>query len=90
MNKSELVTKVASVSGYSKKDTEIITDAFLNAIVQTLADGEKITLTNFGSFEVKEHGLRVGRNPKSGEAVIIEPSKTTVFHPSPFLKNAVK
>ena len=90
MNKTELVAAVAEKSGLSKKDSEKAINATLEAITADLAEGGKIQLVGFGAFEVKERPARMGRNPKTGEAMEIAASRTPQFKPGKALKDAVK
>jgi len=89
LNKTQLIKKVAAVSGKTQKDTEEIIDAILEVITKTLVDGEKIKLTGFGQFEVKERKARIGRNPKTNEEIPIPATKKPVFTPGKLLKDAV-
>ena len=89
MNKTELISAVAERSGVSKKDTEKSLNAALELIAASLSRGEKIQLSGFGNFEVREREARMGRNPHTGEAVSIPASKVPVFKPSKLLKDSV-
>lgn len=89
MNKTDLIHRAAQMSGATKKDTEAVAEALFDAMCQALASGEKITLTNFGTFEVRRRVARVGRNPKTGDIIQIPSGKTPVFHPCAALKKAV-
>ena len=89
MKKSELVTLVAEKTGFSKKDTEATLNAVLEAVVANLQDNEKVQLVGFGSFEVKQRAARIGRNPKTKEAIEIPASRAPVFKPSKSLKEAL-
>ena len=64
MNKAELITAVAEKAGLSKKDTERVITATIDAITAELIAGEKVSLVGFGSFDVKTREGRTGRNPK--------------------------
>ena len=90
MNKSELISAVAEVTGLSKKDTEATVNAALNTITAAMAKGEKVQLVGFGSFEVKNRAARQGLNPRTKEPVKIEASKVPVFKAGKALKDAVK
>ena len=90
MNKNELIAAVAENSGMTKKDTERVINAALDAISAQLAAGNRVQLTGFGIFEVKDRQARVGRNPRTKEAVQIPASKTPVFKPSKALKEIVE
>ena len=71
MNKGELVDVIAQKASVTKKDAESILDATLETIVESVADGEKISLVGFGSFEKRHRKARDGRNPQTGEALKI-------------------
>ena len=89
MNKSELIVAVAQRTGLAKKDAEQAVTAALELIAADLIKGEKVQLAGFGSFEVKVREARVGRNPRTKEAIEIPASKAPVFKPSKLLKEAV-
>lgn len=74
MNKTDLISKVAEAAGTTKKDAEAVIDALIQVIPQEIAQGEKITLPNFGSFEVTERAAREGRNPRDPEQKIQIPA----------------
>ena len=90
MNKTELINRAAESCGLRKKDAERFTETLLSLMKDTLAAGERVTLTNFGTFEVRQREARVGRNPKTGQAVEIPPVKTPVFRPCASLKSYVE
>ena len=87
MNKTEMIAAMAETSGLSKKDCEAALTAFLTATESALKSGDKVQLVGFGSFEVKERAARIGRNPKTKEAIEIPASKAPVFKPSKALKD---
>ncbi|HIQ67962.1 MAG TPA: HU family DNA-binding protein [Candidatus Faecousia excrementigallinarum] len=89
MNKTELIAQVAEKTGLSKKDTESIINAAVDTIATTMAQGDKVQLSGFGIFEVKDRQARVGRNPKTKEAIEIPASRQPVFKPSKALKDIV-
>ena len=74
MNKSELINAVAVSAEVSKKEAEAVITAALDAITAALKEGDKVQLVGFGSFEVKKRAARVGRNPKTKEAIEIPAS----------------
>ena len=86
MNKAELINAVAEKAALSKKDSEAAVNAALEAITGALSDGDKVQLVGFGSFEVKKREARVGRNPKTKEAIEIPASKVPVFKAGKALK----
>lgn len=90
MNKAELVQRVAEQSGLTKKDTARLVNLTLNVIMDALAEGERVQLVGFGSFEVKERAGRQGRDFQSGEATAVPPSRGVQFKAGSILKDAVK
>lgn len=90
MNKTELIAAVADKSGLSKKDCEKAISATLDAITAELAEGGKVQVVGFGSFEVRERPAHTGRNPKTGESMEIAASRAPQFKPGKALKDAVK
>ena len=89
MNKTELIAAIAEKAELSKKDAEAALNASVEAISEALAQGDKIQLIGFGSFEVKERAARVGRNPKTQEEIKIPASKYPVFKAGKALKDRV-
>lgn len=89
MNKSELVAKVAEKSGLSKKQSEQAVAAVFDSITETLVAGEKVQLVGFGSFETKQRGARIGRNPRTKEEIKIEACRVASFKAGKALKDAV-
>ena len=89
MNKTELISTVAEKTALSKKDSETVVNAALDAMTATLAEGEEIRLVGFGTFEVKRREARMGRNPKTKEAIPIPASKVPAFKPGKALKEAI-
>ena len=89
MNKAELINAVAEKAGLSKKDTETVVNATIAVIAGALADGDKVQLVGFGSFEVRARAERTGRNPKTKEEIKIPASKVPVFKPGKALKDTV-
>lgn len=90
MNKIELIAAMAEKAEISKKDAEKALSAFTNIVADTLADGAKVAITGFGSFEVVERAERQGRNPATGEAITIAASKSPKFKAGKALKDAMK
>ena len=89
MNKTELVAVVAEKSGLTKKDAERVVSATFETITAELVKGEKVQISGFGIFEVKEREARVGRNPRTKEAIEIPASKAPAFKASKTLKDTV-
>ena len=89
MNKAELVMAIADKTQLTKKDAEAALIATIEAVTEALAQGERVQMVGFGSFEVKERAERTGRNPQTGAEVKIPASKSPVFKCSKALKDAV-
>ena len=89
MNKAELIAITAEKTGMSKKDTEAVISTALDVITEALAEQEKVLLVGFGAFEVKSRAARLGRNPKTKEAIEIPASKVPAFKAGKALKDAV-
>ena len=89
MNKAELITAVSEKTGLSKKDSEKAVNAALDTITETLEIDEKVQLVGFGVFDVKERGVRMGRNPKTKEEIEIPASRVPQFKAGKLLKEAV-
>ena len=89
MNKAELINAAALKADVSKKDAEAVITAALDAITEALSESEKVQLVGFGSFEVKKRAARLGRNPKTKEAIEIPASVVPTFKAGKALKDAV-
>lgn len=89
MNKSELVAAMAEKSNLPKKTCQDTLDVFVAVIEDAIRSGDKVKLSGFGTFEVKERAARIGRNPRTREPVDIPASKHPVFKPGKALKEAV-
>ena len=79
MNKKELIDSISEKSGLKKVDAEKALSAFESSVVETFKKGEKVTLVGFGTFSVSERKERNGRNPKTGEPMVIPAKKTPKF-----------
>ena len=89
MNKTDLVAAVAEKAALSKKDAEKAVSAVVDTITAALADGDKVQLVGFGTFEVRERAARTGKNPRTGAAIKIEASKVPAFKAGQAFKNTV-
>ena len=90
MNKTELVAAVADKAGLKTKEADTAVNAVVDVITEALAKGDKVQLTGFGTFEVREKAAREGRNPKTKEAIAIPASTAPAFKAGASLKKAVK
>ncbi|WP_341531591.1 HU family DNA-binding protein (plasmid) [Nostoc sp. UHCC 0302] len=89
MNKGELVDAVAAKANVTKKQADEIISAFLEAVTEAVANGEKVTLVGFGSFERRERSEREGRNPKTNEPMTIPATKVPAFSAGKLFKEKV-
>lgn len=89
MNKSDLVAAIAEQTELSKKDAEKALGAFVDVVSAELAEGGKIQLVGFGTFDVAERSAREGRNPQTGATMKIPASKAPRFKAGKALKDAV-
>ncbi|MCH7227073.1 HU family DNA-binding protein [Haloferula sp. A504] len=91
MNKAELVEAVQKALGEdaTKRSAEDALSAVLDSISGALKAGQKVQIIGFGTFDVKNRAARMGRNPKTGEAMQIAASKSVGFKASSTLKGAL-
>lgn len=89
MNKGELVDQVAKKAGVTKKAAEQIVTAIVDTVMETVADGEKVTLVGFGTFEPRERKAREGRNPKTGDKMEIPATTVPAFSAGKLFKEKV-
>ncbi len=89
MNKTELISIVSENAGLSRKDTERMLSATIDAITAALVKGEKVQLSGFGTFEAKDRKARIGRNPHTKQPIEIPATRIPAFSPSKALKDAV-
>jgi DNA-binding protein HU-beta len=90
MQKTDFIKAVAEQTGISQKETKQVIDAALKVIEDALKRGEKVTLTGFGTFEVRQRQAREGVNPQTRAKINIPATKTPGFSASSTLKDAVK
>jgi DNA-binding protein HU-beta len=89
MNKSQFAEAIAEKSGLSKRDAQKALDGFQDALLEAMQNGEKVSLTGFGTFEVRERAARTGRNPQTGEEMEVAASKNAAFKPGKGFKDAL-
>jgi integration host factor subunit alpha len=90
MTKADIIENVYErVGGFSKKDAAQIVEAVFDIIKKTLESGEKIKLSGFGNFVVRDKNSRIGRNPQTGDEITISARRVLTFKPSQVLKNAL-
>jgi integration host factor subunit alpha len=87
MTKAELIEAVYSKVGISKKESADLVELIFDTMKDTLSKGEKIKISGFGNFVVREKRSRMGRNPQTGESMEISARRVLTFRPSQVLKN---
>lgn len=91
MNKTELIAVMANRAEVTQKVAEDVLRAFTDTVTETLARrGEKVVVTGFGTFEVRDRAQRTGKNPRTGEVIIVPAQKSPAFRAGKLLKQAVK
>ena len=89
MTKADIIEAVYDQIGFSKKETAEIVALVFETMKDTLAEGDKIKISGFGNFVVRDKRARPGRNPQTGEAITISERKVLTFKPSQVLKSAL-
>ena len=89
MNKAELIDAVANSADLSKASAARALDGALDSITKALRKGDSVTLVGFGTFIVRKRAARMGRNPRTGEAIKIKASKVPAFKAGKALKDAI-
>lgn len=87
MTKADLIEAVYEKIGMSKKESAELVEMIFDAMKETLAKGEKIKISGFGNFVIREKRARMGRNPQTGESMEISARKVLTFRPSQVLKS---
>jgi len=90
MTKSDIVERIYErVGGLSKKEASEVVDSVFDAMKDTLSRGDKLKISGFGNFIVRDKAARVGRNPQTGEQITIGARRVLTFKPSQVLKSAL-
>ncbi len=87
MTKADIVEQIYEQVGFSKKESAELVEKVFDAIKATLANGEKVKISGFGNFVVRGKNSRKGRNPQTGQEILLEARKVLTFKPSLVLKN---
>ncbi len=90
MTKNDIIQNVHDKLGFSKKDSAKMVEHVFEIMKDNLTRGEKIKISGFGSFVVKEKNAQKGRNPQTGEEILISARKVLTFKTSQILKKALK
>lgn len=86
MTKAEIIESIYTKIGFSKKESSDIVELVFDTMKQTLEKGEKIKISGFGNFVVRNKRPRIGRNPQTGEEIEISARRVLTFRPSQVLK----
>ena len=89
MTKAEIVEAIYEKVGFSKKEAADLVEMVFETIKETLETGEKIKISGFGNFVVRQKQPRVGRNPQTGQEITITDRRVLTFKPSAVLKEAL-
>jgi len=89
MTKADIIEGVYEKVGFSKKESAEIVELVFDSLKETLERGEKIKVSGFGNFIVREKNARLGRNPQTGEEIEISARRVLTFRPSQVLKTAL-
>jgi DNA-binding protein HU-beta len=90
MTKTELIDAISREVGLSKVDSGNVLKTVLDSIATALQEGQDVSLPGFGTFTVRFRPERQGRNPKTGEAIVIKAARMPAFKPGKLLKEAVQ
>ena len=90
LTRMDLSEAVFNAVGLSKNESADLVENVLKHMADSLVDGEQVKISSFGTFSVRNKTERVGRNPKTGEEVTIEPRRVLTFRPSHLMKERVE
>ncbi|PJK29611.1 integration host factor subunit alpha [Minwuia thermotolerans] len=89
VTRAQLAEAVYQQVGLSRNESAELVESILQEVSDSLSEGDTVKISSFGSFQVRQKGGRVGRNPKTGEEVPIDPRRVLVFRASHVLKDAI-
>lgn len=89
ITRADLAESVYKSMGLSRVESNNLVEMVIDEISSTLIKGENVKLSSFGSFLVRSKNKRIGRNPKTGVEVVIEPRKVLVFKPGAVMKKQI-
>ncbi len=89
LTRADLADAVHNEVGLSRAESAALVESVLDRIGEALIAGDNVKISSFGSFVLRKKGLRVGRNPKTGVEVPIEPRTVLTFRPSQLLRDAI-
>ena len=90
MNKSDLLKKISEkTDSLNEEDIEQTVNIILNLISNTLNNGDRVEIRNFGTFSIRSRDQRISRNPKTGTAVLVEAKRHPYFRASKYLRESL-
>ncbi len=89
LTRADLAETVVQKVGLPRNESQELVELVIKALSESLASGEAVKLSSFGSFNIRQKGQRVGRNPKTGKEVPITPRRVLVFRPSNIMKDRI-
>jgi len=89
VTKADIVERIYKEAGFSKKEAADLVDLIFKVIKDTLARGEKVKISGFGNFSIRDKATRVGRNPQTGSAMNISARRVLTFKPSQILRDDI-
>ena len=89
MTKADIIEGVYERVGFSKKESAEIVELVFDTLKETLERGDRIKVSGFGNFQVRQKNARVGRNPQTGKEIEISARRVLTFRPSQVLKSAL-
>jgi integration host factor subunit alpha len=89
LTRADLAETVVQKVGLPRNESQELVELVIKVLSERLAEGEAVKLSSFGSFNIREKGERVGRNPKTGQEVPITPRRVLVFRPSNIMKERI-
>lgn len=89
LTRADLTEAIYEEIGLSRNESAALVESVLDEVSSCLVDGENVKISSFGSFLVRQKNGRMGRNPKTGEEVPIDPRRVLVFRPSQVMKDRI-
>lgn len=89
MNKTQLIATIAETTGVPKVQAQTVVDAFIETVASELNKGNAIVIPGFGKFEARDRPARSGRNPSTGETMLLPAKRVPAFKPGSQLREAV-
>ena len=89
MTKAEIIERIYERGGFSKREATDVVESIFDVVKARLAEGEKVKISGFGNFVISEKRPRKGRNPQTGEEIMISGRRVLTFKPSQVLKRTI-